>query len=618
MSPLLRRPFLYLALVALIFAYVALALASSHWLRLRRVDLTADQLYTLTPGTVQIIDGLHRPLQLTLYFSAHATRDLPQLRSYAQRVRELLEEMTARSHGRIRLAVVDPLPYSDEEASAEGSGLSSSRLGGNGERVFFGLVGTTAVPGKSGDAPTAARTLVIPFFDPARETFLEYDVAKLLYALDQDRKPRIGILSSLPVLGDPASGVAPWVALDRLTSQFELVPVDAERLTRVDPGLAALLVIHPKHLGEAALYAIDQYVLGGGRIAVFVDPYAELDPAPASADGHAQASDLSRLFAAWGVAYAPDEIVLDRARALAIELGGVNLSHPAMLGLGVQELNHDDAITASLQRINVSTTGSFDLRPEAQTRLLPLIQSSGEAERVPRKRVLEAVNDPAALLRDYHPEDTHDVIAARLRGPMASAFPERAKDPGHRAFAQAEVLLVADTDLLSDRLWVESQSFLGQTTFSAFANNGDFLANLVDNLSGSSALLSIRSRSAALRPFTRVQALQAAADYRVLQKKQELERELAETRLRLEKLQQERGSGGAPGRASEELGAFLKRRLEINDELRDVQHRLNAQIDALGAQLKFIDIVLVPALVALLGLVHGWRRHRPRRRLPGG
>jgi ABC-type uncharacterized transport system involved in gliding motility auxiliary subunit len=612
-----RRTLLVAALVALTLAFIGITLASSRWLRAARIDLTSDHLYTLTSGTQHIIDGLHRPLKLTLYFSDHATRDLPQLRSYEQRVREMLQEMVARSRGRIRLQVIDPVPYSDDEASAEGGGLTPINGGSNGERVFFGLVGST-VPGSEGEGEE--RSLSITFFDPARETFLEYDIAKLLYELDQASKPHIGLLSSLPLAGNPVIGSPPWAVVQQLEQLFDVRTLDAASLTRVGKDIQVLLVVHPKRLPEAAVYALDQYVLGGGHLVVFVDPDAELDTTPyvdsnGITDDHN--SSLPRLFAAWGVAFDPKSVVLDRSRALQIELAGSSLNHPAMLGLGPQELNHNDVVTASLQRVNVSTTGSFDLVPDTQNRLLPLIQSSAEAEKVPAERVLEAASDPTSLLQGYRPDNQHYVIAARLRGTLHSAFPQRAGTPGHLAqsSADAEVVLVADTDLLSDRLWVETQTFLGQPMLSVFANNGDFVTNLVDNLSGSSALLSIRGRSASQRPFTRVRALQAAADQKFLLKKQELERELAETRQRLDELQPAKGSrpNATSAQQKSEIEQFQQRRLAINKELRDVQHQLNAEIDALGLRLKVANIVLVPALVTLIGLLYGWRRVRHSR-----
>lgn len=210
------------------------------------------------------------------------------------------------------------------------------------------------------------------------------------------------------------------------------------------------------------------------------------------------------------------------------------------------------------------------------------------------------------------------MLAARLRGTFHSAFPEKAGEPGYRgsSASNAEVVLIADTDLLSDRLWVEPKTTLGRTTIQIFANNGDFITNLVDNLSGSSALLSIRGRSTSQRPFTRVQALRNVADQKFLQKEQELENELADTRRRLDELQPAKGTHPSTITAEQrrEIEQFRQRQLAINKELRGVQHQLNAEIDALGLRLKVINIVLVPGLVVLIGLLYGWRRSRHSRR----
>ncbi|MFC5435572.1 GldG family protein [Rhodanobacter umsongensis] len=619
-----RRPILYGALVLLVLVTVPLIVASSRWLRASRIDLTTDHLYTLTSGTLHIVDTLKRPLRLTLYFSDHATRDLPQLRSYEQRVREMLQEVVARSRGHVRLQIIDPVPYSDDEASAEGSGLTAANGGSNGERVFFGLSGSAlsgGIDSEATDDRVPEKTLAIPFFDPAREAFLEYDIAKLLYELNQASKPPIGVISSLRLDGNPVLSEQSWTVMQQLSQLFDVRTMDPATLHHVDDKMQVLLLIHPRRLPPAAQYAIDQYVLRGGHLVVFVDPDAELDNSPYGPDSATypdHGSDLPRLFAAWGVRYDPHQIVLDRARALQIELGGSSLNHPAMLDLGPQELNRNDVITASLQRINVSTAGYFDLAADARTRLIPLLQSSAEAEAVPTQRVLDASSDPTALLQDYKADNAHYVLAARLRGVFDSAFPERAGEHGHLAHsaANAEVILVGDTDLLSDRLWVEPQTILGQTMMRVFANNGDFVTNLVDNLSGSSALLSIRGRSTSQRPFTRVQALRNVADQKFLQKERELEQELADTRRRLDELQPAKGSAGSTATTEQrrEIEQFRQRQLAINKELRDVQHQLNAEIDALGLRVKVINIVLVPALVVLIGLIYGWRRTRHSRR----
>ncbi|MEZ2418116.1 GldG family protein [Luteibacter sp. RCC_6_2] len=611
----LSRSFLLrLSLFGIAGLFLVAIAVSSMSLRTARVDLTADRIYTLTPGTQDIVDSLRKPLTLTLYFSEHATRDLPQLRSYEQRVHEMLREIAVRAHGRIRLKVIDPVPYSDDEDAAESYGLTPATGGSNGERVFFGLVGTAG----TGDVPPQA----IPFFDPAREPFVEYDIAKLLYELGMPQKPRLGVISSLPVEGNLVIGEPAWAVVRQLDQLAEVTNIDPDGLKHIDPALKVLLLIHPKRLSDDAQYAIDQYVLHGGHLVVFVDPDSEMDNAPL-VDAHGVVddhdSDLRRLFEAWGVVYDPAKVVLDRSQALTIELNGNSIGHPAMLGLGTQDLNHDDVVTASLQRVNFSTAGFFELATDTKARLIPLVQTSDEAAVMSAQRVRDAAGDPTSLLENYEPTHERYVLAARLRDTFRTAFPER-RDRGHldRAVAPGEVVLVADTDLLSDRLWIDVQPLLGQQQLTPFANNGDFVANLVDNLGGSTALLSIRGRVNSQRPFTRVRALQAAADRKFLVKKRELENELYETQRRLAELQPAKNGATATTATAEqrrEVEQYLQRKLAIGKELRDVQHQLNAEIDALGLRLKFINIVLVPGLVALIGLIYGWRRTRRSRRV---
>lgn len=613
-KPVLPRLLLgVLSLCVLSVAFLVAVVATSQWTHAPRVDLTEDGLYTLSPGTLRIIDGLRKPIHLTLYFSGHATRDLAKLRSYEQRVKEMLQEMVERSHGKLQLEMVDPVPYSDDEDRAFGAGLTAMPGGSNGERVFFGLSGVNARDNQ----------LSIPFFDPNEEPFLEYETSKLLYELSMRHKPRVDVISSLPIDGNPVSGSAPWAMMRPLKSLFDIHMLDVSSVKRIDPQTQVLLVIHPKDLAEPALFAIDQYVLHGGHLVVFVDPDAETDALPLGAVAGNVAgshSDLPRLFKAWGVQFNPDQVVLDRSRALSIAMVGTAepVRHPAMLGLGLSNLNHRDVITASLHDINVSSSGYFELEPQTPSRLVPLVQTSGRAMVVPAQRVRLTV-DPTNLLRAYQPSGEHYVIAARLRGTFHTAFPNRhGKDDLHQAPKSNEIILVADTDILSNRLWVQPTPFLGQTLLSAFAGNGDFVTNIVDYLSGSSALLSIRGRATSQRPFTRVAVIRRAADETFRAKQHALEQELIDTEQHLARLHPGKmGKADAHDEQRKELDRNLKRKLEIRQQLRHVQHQLDVEIDALGVRLKLINILGVPLLLVLLGIGYGlWRTRRgqPRRR----
>jgi ABC-type uncharacterized transport system involved in gliding motility auxiliary subunit len=591
-----------LALLLLIAVYLLLLWGSSAGLRGARVDLTADKLYTLSPGTLHIVSSLRQPLRLTLYFSDRVSRELPQLRAYHQRVADMLEEIARNSDGRITLKVVDPQPYSEEQDRAAAAGLTAMPGSNGEEKLYFGLVARNLASG---------RTAAVPFFLPDREPFLEYDLAKLLLDLSQARKPHVDILSGLPIAGgtDAATGQAqrPWTVLQQLRQLFDVRMLQPAALKQIGKDTDVLLLIQPRGLPADAVYAIDQYVLRGGRLVVFVDPDAELD--------EGNASDLPKLFRAWGVAFDPNQVVLDRDRALTIQPSpdAAPIRHPAVLGFSEADLNHDDPVTTSLGVINVSSAGHFELAPRTDTKLIPLIQSSGDAMLASAQRVRDAV-DPASLYNGYAPSGEHYAIAARAVGRFASAFPER-HEAGHIARSQQEnqVLLVADTDMLSDRLWVQLTPSFGQLLANAFANNGDFFVNAVDNLAGPSDLIAIRGRAIADRPFTTVDTLRRVADEKFKAKQNELLNELADTENRLAALQS-RGNPGLNASQKSAVEQFMKRKLQIRGELRDVQRKLNAEIEALATRLKFVDILLVPIVLTLIGLAYaGWRAHRRRR-----
>ena len=605
-----RRLAALIALLALAVLYISLVLVCARTLRGVQADLTAGQVYTLAPGTLRIAGSLHEPVDLYLYFSRHAARDLPQLRAYAQRVELLLRDIAAHAHGRIRIRVIDPAPYSTAEERAQALGLTPAPGGVNGERIFFGIAGTNATDGVQ----------VIPFLQRDKESFLEYDVARMIQQLDQRQRPLIELISSLPVLGGGPDAAPPWTVFRQLGQLFRVRSLDAATLSAIPADVKVLLLVQPTGLGPAAQHAIDRYVQQGGHVALFMDPDPEsVAPAAAQASAQATATAMAPLLAAWGVSYDPDRVVLDSslAQAISIDPAGGPVRDPAVLGLGRGELNRDDVITAGLSSINVSTAGSLELSEHARTRLEPLLQSSGESEQAPVAAVL-AAGDPSTLLDGFQPGGERYVIAARLTGvlPVAFADDAPAADVSRRP---GEVLLVADTDLLSDRLWVQLMPFLGQTIANPFANNGDFFLNAMDNLAGSSALISIRGRALAARPFTRVEALRREAEAAFSAKQFELQQQLNDTERRLADLEQARNADGMPTLTPaqrSEIEAFTRRRAGIRRQLREVQRSLDARIDRLGERLKLINIVLMPMLVSLFALawavLRAWRRRRWR------
>ena len=587
---------LVLALLALALLYVAVVQVGTRLLGGWQIDLTRDHIYTLAPGTRAIARSPREPVQLTLYFSRHAARDLPQLRAYARRVQTLLREVARVSQGRVRLALVDPRPYSEAEDRALAAGLSALPVGPEGQRVIFGLVGTNATTGIAD----------IPFLQPDKEAFLEYDVARLIHELVTQQRPLVGLISGLPVEGTPGSanapGLPPWTAFQQLGQLFRVQPLDGRTLTAIPAAVRVLLLVQPDMLSAGAVQAIRAFLLRGGHLALFIDPDPEtLPPARAMASAQASWRALQPLFAEWGVSFDPDRVVLDPtlARSVALQPGMVPAPDPAVLGLGRAELSHDDVITAGLRSINVSTIGSFEQTEHARLRLVPLLQSSGDAGSASVQRVLDTP-DPQALLDNLRQARGRYVLAARLTGALA---------PGAQ---QADIVLVADTDLLSDRLWVQLLPFFGQTLTSPFANNGDFFLNVVDNLSGSSALISIRGRAVASRPFTRLRALRAEAEQAFRERRLALQQQLDAAEQRLLEIEQARRAAGASISLHEaEYRAASEQQREIRSELRRIERDLDARILRLQWRIETLDIFLLPALIALFGLLlAAWRRWR--------
>ncbi|TAN06356.1 MAG: ABC transporter [Rhodanobacteraceae bacterium] len=593
------RPRWWLVLPLLAVAYVLLVLGASRWLGGERVDLTRDHLYTLSQGTRDIVAGLHQRLDLTLYFSDRASHGLPQLRAYHQRVLHMLEQIVRRSHGRVHLTRIDPLPFSEDEDRATAAGLTSVRGEGTGEAIFFGLAGRNAGDG---------RTSAIPFFLPAKEPFLEYNVARLLYDLSVTHKPRVAIYSGLPIWGGTdadGNAVPAWTALHQVQQLFDVDRLDAATLAALRPGGTDVLVLlQPTDLSHADIVAVDRYVQAGGHLLAFVDPDSEVDGGAAS--------DLRPLFQAWGVSFDPDRVLLDRSRALTVQspVTGAAVRNPGVLGLTGDELNRRDPVTKALSVVDVSSAGYFGLLPGASVRLDPLLQSTTDAMAVPTRRLRDAA-DPAALYKAYTPDGEHYAIAVRLLGRLPVAYPGDA--PAGKPVHKPAVILVADTDVLSDRLWVQSSPTLGQTLMSPFANNGDLFVNAIDDLAGPSDLIGIRGRAVTERRFTRVDMLRRQADEKFKAKQVELQTELADTEKRLVELRQGAGTQTRTAAQRAALDQFMQRKLEIRNQLRKVQRSLDADIERLSIRLKFADILLLPLLVALAGLLYALVRARRRR-----
>jgi len=611
------RSALILALPALALAFIAVVALSGYLLRGARLDLTEHHQYTLSPGTLRILERIPEPIKLELFYSDKAAQTQPQFRVFAQRVRELLEEVAARSRGKLTLEVVDPEPFSDAEEKAANHGLQGVPLGGSGDTLYFGLVGSNSTDGET----------VMPFIQPAKEAFLEYDIAKLVSTLSVSTKPVLAVLSDLPMGPgiDPLSGqpTPGWVMDRQLAEFFEI------RRLQPNPGsigadVNLLMVVHPKAVSADTQYAIDQFVLRGGHLLLFVDPDAESDPAGNILDPlqavQSRSSDLPILFKAWGVGYDSGKVVLDAQNALQVQPDATQppVRHLAILGLHKPSMSQTDVITADLETLNLSSAGALTLQPASTLKLEALLQSSSIAMLSDAGKVRAAAREPALLNAGFKADGKGPyLLAGRLTGALKSAFPDRG-GPGHLAASTqaVNIVVVADTDLLSDRLWVQAQDFLGQQILNPFANNADFVYNAVDNLIGNNDLIAVRTRPTSNRPFERIDVVRRAAEARYQAKEKKIQQQLEDLEQKLSKLQPITADGQPPALSREQqaqLLQFQQQKLRARKELREVQHQLNADIEAIGSRLKLINILGMPALVILAAIFIAWRRYRRRR-----
>jgi len=602
------------ALPILAVLFVVLTMLSGIVFQGARIDLTENRLYTLSEGTRNLVRSLEEPITLRLYFSDSASENLPQIRRYAGRVWELMQELAGHSDGRLRIERIDPVPFSEQEDDAARFGLDPVPLNRAGDVLYLGVVGTNTIDGLE----------ALPFLSPNRESFLEYELARMIDALARPDLPRVGLISGLPISGgfnfqtgqrNPA-----WAIHEQWNELFDLETIAATE-NALPEGLDALILVHPRNLTDEMLAAIDRFVLGGGRLLAFVDPYAEADPGDDPSDPAARflaekSSTLGPLFEAWGISFDSERFVADLGRALQVTMGQGQppVRHPAILGLIGEDFSDDDIVTGQLGLVNVASAGALQWEETEGIRFEPLMMSSEHSGLLETER-LRMMSDPSSLVAELGLDDRRYVLAARLSGRATSAFSGQAdsEDDASPTAGELNAIIIADTDLLSDNMWVQRQSFLGSVLLDPFADNGALAVNAVENLLGNADLISIRSRPTSNRPFTLVEELRREAEQRLRATEQRLEAELQETENRLTQLQETRGDSDLSILTPEqeaEIDRFIEQRLEIRRQLRQVRLELDKDIEALGARVKFMNIVLVPLAVTLIALVLAVRRRR--------
>ena len=584
-----------------------------------RLDVTEAKLHTLSDGTRNILKSIEEPITLRFYYSAKKFAAIPEFATYGKRVRDLLEAYAAIGAGNIKLHVIDPEAFSEAEDQAVGFGIEAIPLSASGEKGFLGIVGTNSVDDE----------IPIPLLSPDREGALEYDLTKMIYNLSHPTKRVIGLLSGLPLLSQPQNpatgqpGREEWGVVKLLREIYEVRSVSSD-LTAVDGDIDTLLVIHPKAFPDGALYAIDQFVIHGGRAIVFVDPFAEedrpeRDPSQPMAMPEIS-SNLEPIFEKWGISMASDKVATDIDAAVRVsfrsETGPLEVEYLPWLQLQGERLNRDDFITTELNSVNVGSAGSLVALEGADTNFTPLIKTGKNSGHLERDSII-FVRDPTALLENFEPSGESSVVAARISGIVDTAFTggkplsaEESRAPADDKFLSTSaspinVIVVADTDVLADRFWLRYENFLGMQMPQAFANNADFLINAIDNLGGNDDLISLRTRAEYSRPFVVVQQIRRDAEAQFRDRERALQAKLQETEKNMQQLQQQRGDGGeyliSPEQRNE-IELFRTEQLKTRKELRSVQHDLQKNIEQLGSKLKFINIGLIPILISIFAV----------------
>lgn len=613
-----------LAIAGLALAVVlllAVNIFSNATFKALQLDLTEGQLFTLSDGTRNVLSKIDEPIKIRLFFSKALGEESPQHATYFKRVRELLGQYVKISNGKVELKIFNPEPFSDAEDLAVASGIKGVPINQAGDLGYFGLSAYNTTDDEG----------LIGFLSPDRETFLEYDITKLVHTIANPKRQVIGILSPLPInggMGPQAARQPRWAIVDQLSEFFEILPIPRE-MVNVPKDVDILLLVHPKGIRPEMKYSIDQFVMRGGRAMVFVDTNAELAARPGDANQSDTVSDFDNVLEAWGVKLVKDKIAGDiqTARRVNVQQGGklAVTSYVAWLSLTPENMASDDVITGELQLVNLGTSGILEPIEGATTKVSPLLQTSSQSMEIDRDKVMLRP-DVVELFRTFVPEDKKLTLATRISGPAKSAYPDGpAKDmkledgvADHISASTSgiNVIVVADTDILRDRLWVDRQDVFGNMTLVPHANNGDFVINAIDNLSGTSDLIDLRGRTRTQRPFHLVQDIQREAEMQYRTKEKELQDKLVDLRTKLNKvLRREDSTGEVIMNAAEKASVdnFRTEMTTIRKELRDVQLALRQDIDKLDSWLKFINIAAIPLVLLIIAMISG-RVRKSRRR----
>jgi len=591
-----------------------------------RIDLTAGKLYALSGGTKKILGRLEAPVRVRFYFNQGDNNVPVATRIFAARVDDLLQELRASSKGKLVIEKLNPQPDSDAEDAANLDGIQAQETPA-GDRFYLGLA-----------VSFADQKVALPVLAPERERLLEYDVARAITRVTKADKPIIGVMTGLPVFGmggNPMLGMGgadKQVFISELERDYTLKRIGMD-VDRIEDDVKTLLVIHPRNISDQAQFAIDQFVLRGGKLIAFLDPYAYFDQLSGPMAGMGgSASDLDKLLKAWGLRLDPTKVVLD----MQYMAGSGPRSVPTVIQLDAEAMNRDEVTTSQLGTTLLAFAGAFTGTPADGLKETVLMHTSSMAALVDSANAMARGEE---AVRGFKPDGIEYPIALKLTGVFKTAFPDgkpAAKPDGKdggvgkdapaapaggsapltQSQAENTVVLVADTDLLNDGAAVQIRDLFGQRVAIPINGNLAFVQGLVEQMAGDPDLIGLRSRASAVRPFTVVREMEAQAAQAYLGKIKTLEDSLAETRKKLDALQQAKtpAGGGAVLSAEQqaEVESFREKAVETRRELKEVRRELRSDTEALEFWTKVINIGAMPLIVALVGLAIAVVRRRRR------
>ncbi len=574
-----------------------------------RLDLTENARFTISDETKTMLTSLEEPMRVRFFFAEEVANGLPVFQSYAARIRGMLRQYEDLSDGQLSVEFINPEPFTEAEDIAVSHGIEGISVDGVGNKFYFGL----SVENSTDDRG------VIPFFDPERDRFLEYEISQLIYKVAYPEKKKVGILTSLPIRGGGNNNMMmlpsfrPWVFLLQLERHFDVQMLDKHEAS-IPEGLDTLMLVHPYDLSEDMQYAIDQYVLKGGKLIAFLDGHVNLEMMSF------KESKLPALFRHWGVGLAEGKVASEKAAAIHVQSDDAQSRLQAFpkitwLQMNQDYLSQESVITASLNGVRMIESGFLVQDEDSPLTMEPLITTTPAAMALDATVLKTDQDDALQLFRNYVPDGEPLVLAAQVSGVVESAFPGKAGQEGHVSASEEPVtaILVADTDMLRDEFWVQRRTMFGEEVFVPNADNGAFVLNAVEYLSGSGALVTLRTRDTEDRRFTVLDALKEQAEIAFREEESRLQGKLKQMEVRMRELQAQEQEGDqlfSQAQASE-IKSFRNAFLETRKQLRAVQRELSRDIELLGMRIALLNIVVVPLAVLVLSfLLPGWLRRR--------